>query len=41
MEEESREGTKRIKKGSAGQTYEKKDWSTRSCEEAQRTCPTT
>jgi len=26
--------TKRIKKGST-------DWSTRSCEEAQRTCPTT
>jgi len=33
--------TKRIEKGSAGQTYEEKDWSTRSCEEAQRTCPTT
>jgi len=40
MEEESREGMLRIKKGSTGQTYEEKDWSTRSCEEAQRTCPT-
>ena len=33
--------TKRIKKGSTGQTNEEKDWSTRSCEEAQRTCRTT
>jgi len=33
--------TKRIKKGSTGQTYEEKDWSTKSCEGAQRTCPTT
>jgi len=41
MEEKACRNTKRIEKGSAGQTYEEKDWSTRSCEEAQRTCPTT
>ena len=41
MEEKACRNTKRIEKGSTGQTYEEKDWSTRSCEEAQRTCPTT
>jgi len=40
-QEKSCWNTKRIKKGSTGQTYEGKDWSTRPCEEAQRTCPTT
>ena len=44
MEEESREGMleyQEDQKGSTGQTYEEKDQSTRSFEEAQRTCPTT
>ena len=39
MEEESREGMleyQEDQKGSAGQTYEEKDWSTKSCEEAQK-----
>jgi len=40
-QEKACRNTKRIKKGSAGQTYEEKDWSARSCERAQRTCPTT